>query len=226
MRQGPGISRRALLDELKRRGARTAAALATELQITPTAARLHLDELAAEGLVEVAAHREGGAGRPARRWALTERARSLFPDHHGELTVQLLDALRATIGDDGIERVLAARDGEQRAAYERALPAKGVGARVRALAELRTDEGYMAEAVEQPDGSWLLVEHNCPICEAAATCQGLCRSELDTFRTVLGDQVAVEREEHLLSGGERCVYRVTPVSVGRRRRAPAPAPAT
>src|SRR5829696_1857201 len=214
MRQAPGISRRALLDALKRRGALTAAELAAELGVTATAIRLHLDDLERDELVMVAeTRREGGAGRPARRWVLTERARTLFPDHHGDLTVQLLDAMRATIGDEGVEQVLAVRDQEQRATYARALPARGLGAKVTSLAAMRAEEGYMAEAIEQPDGSWLLVEHNCPICEAASTCQGLCRSELATFQTVLGDRAKVEREEHLLSGGQRCVYRVTPVKI-------------
>jgi predicted ArsR family transcriptional regulator len=217
MRQAPGISRRAVLDGLKRKGPRTAAELADELGVTPTAVRLHLDDLAGDGLVAATTERRGGAGRPAKRWSLTERAQVLFPDHHGELTVQLLHALQATLGDEGVERVLAERDREQRATYRRALPARGLGAKVAALAAARSAEGYMAEAVEEDDGSWLLVEHNCPICEAAATCQGLCRSELATFRDVLGEGAEVEREEHLLSGGQRCVYRVTPVTVARRR---------
>lgn len=216
MRQPLGISRRALLDELKRRGALTAAELATELGVTATAVRLHLDDLESDGLVVAETLRGGGAGRPARRWSLTERARTLFPDHHGELTVQLLGAMQAALGDEGVERVLEARDREQQAAYSQAMPARGLGAKVSALAALRADEGYMAEAIEEPDGSWLLVEHNCPICEAASTCQGLCRSELDTFQTVLGEGAQVEREEHLLSGGQRCVYRVTPVKVAAR----------
>jgi predicted ArsR family transcriptional regulator len=218
MRRAPGTSRRALLDELKRRGPLTAAELAADLGVTATAVRLHLDDLEEDALVVAQTHHEGGAGRPARRWSLTERARTLFPDHHGELTVQLLDAMRSTLGDEGVEQVLAVRERQQRAAYGEALPARGLGAKVKSLAAMRSDEGYMAEAVEEPDGSWLLVEHNCPICEAASTCQGLCRSELDTFQAVLGDGAEVEREEHLLSGGQRCVYRVTPVKVASRAR--------
>jgi predicted ArsR family transcriptional regulator len=217
MRQAPGISRRAVLDGLKRKGPRTAAELAEELGVTPTAVRMHLDDLASDELVAATTERRGGAGRPAKRWSLTERAQRLFPDHHGELTVQLLTALRTALGDEAVEQVLAQRDRDQRAAYRRALPERDLGAKVASLATARSAEGYMAEAIEEPDGSWLLVEHNCPICEAAATCQGLCRSELATFQDVLGEDAHVEREEHLLSGGQRCVYRVTPVQVARRR---------
>ena len=58
------------------------------------------------------------------------------------------------------------------------------------------------------DGSLLLLEHHCPVCEAASVCQGLCRSELELFQAALGDDVEVERVQHLLSGDQRCAYRI------------------
>ncbi len=74
-----------------------------------------------------------------------------------------------------------------------------------------TAEGYLAEAIPQGRSSVLLVEHHCPVCEAASACQGLCASELALFQRVLGDDVEVERVSHLLSGDQRCAYRITPV---------------
>nr|MBA2325379.1 MarR family transcriptional regulator [Actinomycetota bacterium] len=83
-----------------------------------------------------------------------------------------------------------------------------LGRRVGALARRRSAEGYMAEAQRDGDG-WMLVEHHCPVCEAAQACTGLCRTELDLFRATLGPDVEVERTQHLLSGDTRCAYRVT-----------------
>jgi predicted ArsR family transcriptional regulator len=54
----------------------------------------------------------------------------------------------------------------------------------------------------------LLIEDHCPICAAAETCQGFCRSELAIFQKTLGEDVEITREEHLLSGGRRCTYRI------------------
>jgi predicted ArsR family transcriptional regulator len=54
----------------------------------------------------------------------------------------------------------------------------------------------------------LFVENHCPICAAAAACQGLCRSELAVFRAVLGADVTVERIDHILAGARRCAYRI------------------
>jgi predicted ArsR family transcriptional regulator len=67
----------------------------------------------------------------------------------------------------------------------------------------------MAEARAE-GGGYVLVENHCPICVAARACQGFCRTELDTFRAVLGPDASVERTEHIVQGDRRCAYRVSP----------------
>jgi len=197
--------------QLKTRGAQTAAQLADRLDVTPMAIRQHLALLEREGLVEHATERRP-VGRPARVWSLTERAAAHFPDTHADLTVELLASMREVFGEEGLERLIHARSLKQRAAYRERLPGHDapLAERVRALAALRTDEGYMADARRQPDGSFLLVENHCPICAAASLCQGFCRDELELFREVLGPDAVVERSEHLLADARRCAYRVSP----------------
>src|SRR5260370_32770165 len=82
--------------------------------------------------------------------------------------------------------------------------------RAQALSEIRREQGYMAECTKMPDGSMLLIENHCPICAAAATCQGLCREELSLFRAVMGDKARVERTEHIQPRARRCAYKITP----------------
>jgi len=155
------------------------------------------------------------------RWQLSAIAAELFPDRHADLTVELIGSLRAALGEEGLERVLEARGQAQLSAYRKALPDPAVSSvpvRVRRLAEVRSAEGYLAEVKSQEDGSLVLVEHHCPVCDAASACQGLCRTELDLFQAALGDDVTVERVQHLLSGDQRCAYRITasssPASAG------------
>jgi predicted ArsR family transcriptional regulator len=197
-----------LLYQLKSRGPQPAAALAGAIAITPMGAHKQLQALQAQGLVS--AHDEAaGPGRPKRVWTLTPAGHARFPDRHGELAVQLIRQAAAVLGPGAVDRLIAAREQEQLAGYEAALSSlTTLGARVRRLAELRSREGYMARAEKHGKG-WLLVEDHCPICAAAATCQGLCRSELQIFARCLGDGVQVERVEHVLAGGRRCAYRIT-----------------
>lgn len=210
-----GTTRRRIVDELKRRGPMSATDLGGLLGVTATAIRQHLDSLEGNGLVErTEAMPTGGRGRPGSRWKLTELARELFPDRHADLTVELIAAIREAVGDDGLSAVVERRTERQRQAYA-AVVGEGdsLADRVQELADQRTSEGYMAEVIDDTDGL-LLVEHHCPICDAAEACQGLCAGELDLFRSVLGDNVDIERVEHLLSGDSRCAYRVTPVTIG------------
>ena len=198
-----------LLYQLKSRGPQPAATLAGACAITPMGAHKQLQSLQAQGLVS--AHDEaGGPGRPKRMWTLTAAGHARFPDRHGDLAVQLIRQAAAVLGPDAVDRLIAAREQEQQAGYDAALSGLSTtGARVRRLAELRSSEGYMARA-EKHGKAWLLVEDHCPICAAATSCQGLCRSELQIFERCLGDGVRVERVEHVLAGGRRCAYRVSP----------------
>jgi predicted ArsR family transcriptional regulator len=199
-----------ILIQLKTRGPAETLALAGALGISRQAALQHLERLAAEGLVDHSDERRG-VGRPRRTWRLTEAAQARFPDTHAQLTVELLDAVRAEFGEAGVERLIARREAQTAKAYRTALaPAADLQARVARLAELRTAEGYMADWTPDPGGGFLLVENHCPICAAAAACQGFCRAELEVFRAVLGPDAEVERIEHLLAGARRCAYRVTP----------------
>ena len=84
---------------------------------------------------------------------------------------------------------------------------KSLRGRLDALAARRTNEGYVA-AVEKQGGDYLLVENHCPFCVAARACSGLCSAELAVFRHALGDDVEVERTDHILAGARRCAYRI------------------
>ena len=196
---------------LKTRGPSTAQQLAQQLQLTSMGVRKHLDAWLAKGLV-LAEDRADKVGRPARYWQLSEAGHARFPDRHSELTVQLLAQVRALFGEDGLEKLITAREQLSESSYQARLAgSKSLSQRLAKLVLARDEEGYMAQLEQQPDGSYLLIENHCPICAAATECQGFCRSELDVFRRTLGPGSAVERVEHALAGARRCVYRITAV---------------
>ncbi|HEV8689537.1 MAG TPA: MarR family transcriptional regulator [Ideonella sp.] len=200
-----------LLYQLKSRGPQAAATLAAACAITPMGAHKQLQTLVGLGLVDF--HDElQGVGRPRRIWTLTDAGHGRFPDRHGDLAVQLLRHAAEHLGPQALDTLIAARESEAEALYLTRLNGlASLGERVRALAEARAEEGYMARALPDEDGQgWLLIEDHCPICAAATQCQGFCRSELALFRRCLGAGATVERTEHLLAGARRCAYRIRP----------------
>lgn len=199
-----------LLYQLKSRGPQAAATLAAACAVSPMGAHKQLQSLLAAGLVS-AQDEVQGPGRPKRLWQLTAAGHARFPDRHGDLAVQLILQLTQVLGEPALEQLVAAREAQMLTAYASALVGlRSLGGKVRRLATLRAEEGYLAHA-EADGGAWLLIEDHCPICAAARSCQGFCRSELSLFQRCLGPQAVVRREEHLLAGARRCVYRIQPV---------------
>ena len=209
-------AKRRLVERLKRSDSATAGELAADLGLTDTAVRQHLEALELAGFVRRSAAEATGRGRPPVRWQLTAAAAGVFPDRHAELTVELIDSIRTELGSDALERVLEARASRQVQHYRQLLdaaplPADPLSEQVRRLAEQRSREGYLAEVVDGggPRHELLLVEHHCPIAAAAQSCGTVCRTELEVFRAALGDDIVVEREQHLMAGDQRCAYRIS-----------------
>lgn len=200
-----------ILHVLKVQGAQTATALADELQVSPMAIRQHLQTLKAEQWVTYREERRP-MGRPVKLWQLTEQSAERFPNRHADLMVDLLRSIQTVFGSDGVDKLVTERSQRQIQTYQSKLTdlvtEQNWQHQVRAIAQLRTQEGYMAEVIDQPDGNLLLIENHCPICTAAQNCQQLCGAELEVFKAILGEAIAIERVEHILEGDRRCAYLV------------------
>ncbi|MNI28356.1 hypothetical protein D3C73_821300 [compost metagenome] len=183
-------------------------ALSSEFSLSGMAIRQHLNALQDEGLVSYEEEARP-MGRPAKLWKLTPEANRFFPSGYSELSVSLIHSMKEAFGNTGLDKLLAVRNKNMQEQYLQFLGnASGVREKLEKLADIRTNEGYMAEVQDHGDEGLLLIEKHCPICEAAAACIGLCKNELNLFQNILGHDVHIERVEHLLSGGRRCVYRV------------------
>ncbi len=206
MRQSPANR---ILILIKTDGPQLAAAIGDALGISGEAARQQLSKMAEEGLVEPVTVAAAGRGRPRQLWHLTASGNRQFPDGHAELTANLLGTLVEQLGAAALDTVISAREAETLQRYRQELgEAHDLASRVEALSGIRTREGYMADHWQEADGSFMLVENHCPICAAAIACAGFCRSELETFRAVLGADI--ERSEHILAGARRCAYHIMP----------------
>lgn len=205
-------TRRAILQLLKQSGELDAQALAEQLGISAMAVRQHLYALQAEALVT---YREDTRpmGRPAKLWHLTSAADRFFPEGYAELTLSLVQSVTVAFGEEGLHRLLEVRTQQQTADYRQRMAAcTDWRDRVQMLADIRTEEGYMAEVQPQED-SVLLLEKHCPICAVATECTGLCAQELQVFQAALGDTITVERTEHIVAGDWRCVYKISSTSL-------------
>src|SRR5215831_11163666 len=151
-------TKRRIVKILKTEGPLDAATLAERIGVSAMAIRQHLYVLQDEKMV-TAKERPVPMGRPAKYWELTRKADRLFPDAYAELSVSLIDSLNEAFGADGLQRILERRTARQRAAYSsRISAAMPLRRKLQKLAEIRTEEGYMAELRSEGAGHYLFIE--------------------------------------------------------------------
>jgi predicted ArsR family transcriptional regulator len=174
------------------RGPQTAAALAEQLSLSAAAVRRHLDALVADGiLVECAPRspRQRGRGRPARGYALTDAGRAQFPHAYDDLASTALRYLRDTGGEGAVAAFAEHRAaGLERLLVQRTASAPDGPARVEALAEGLTAQGYAA-STDRALAGVQICQHHCPVAHVAAEFPQLCEAETQAFARLLGTHV-------------------------------------
>jgi predicted ArsR family transcriptional regulator len=206
----PSMLRREILLRLRQAGPLSPDRLAADLGASRTGVLQQLRALESAHLVSRQTVRHG-VGRPRHLYDVTPEAQDLFPANYDGLAAGLLAAIGAVGGDDLVEQVFAARRRQigvrvrQRLA-ERVPDGAPLVDRVRELAVIQDEQGYLTEAFVDPDGTVRLREHNCAIFHVASTASAACEAELELFRDVLGADVV--RETHIASGDRCCTYRI------------------
>lgn len=207
-----GDTRARILTAVQAGGA-TAPDLACELGISAAAVRRHLGAMQSDGLVDSAPVHDGGTGRPAERWTLTQRGKRLFTDRSAEFADQLLDHLEARFGRAAVAEFLKDRNATQADRYAADLidvadPAE----RAKRLAAALSDDGFAARVETGDNGRSLrLLQSHCAIEDIAKEHPEICAHEAALFRKVLGADdraVKVSRRDTIASGSSACVCHI------------------
>ena len=203
-------------------GPSTAATLGSRLGLTPAAIRRHLDNLIAEGLIETRTARtygNRGRGRPAKVFVITDAGRSAFEHAYDDLATNALRFLAEAAGPDAIAEFARRQLADLERRYAPAVAQGDLAARVQALAEALSADGYAASAGPAPAiggpaaGSGesaageQLCQHHCPVAHVAAEFPQLCEAETEAFGRLLG--TPVQRLATIAHGDGICTTHVT-----------------
>ncbi|HET9151527.1 MAG TPA: helix-turn-helix domain-containing protein [Gemmatimonadales bacterium] len=197
--------RAAVVMELKRAPGMEAKDLARRLSLSMNAIRHHLKELEASGVVEWSRRPSGGPGAPGHAYHLTAAGEALFPERYKETLTQLMEHLVATSGRAAAVEFI---ESHYRALAEQLEPELAVASpaeRMRIVARVRSEDGYMAEgAATFCCGT--LTEHHCALRAVSERFPEICDAEQRFLERTLGGRI--ERRLHLLSGDGACEYSV------------------
>ncbi len=135
-----------------------------------------------------------GRGRPAKVFALTERGREGFDQQYDDLAVQALRFLRETGGEDAVRAFAHQRVGFVEDRFDAVMSANPQLSPAEVLAQVFTDEGYVAGVKKLPVVSGQsvgeqLCQQHCPVSHVAHEFPELCEAETEAISKVLGRHV-------------------------------------
>ncbi|WP_036921515.1 helix-turn-helix transcriptional regulator [Propionicicella superfundia] len=188
---GDATTRERVARSILQYGPSTAAQLAERLHLTPAAVRRHLATLVEAGHLVPRRERvfgPRGRGRPANVFVITDQGRCEFYQAYDDLAIKALDYLRESAGPHAVEQfaeylfaAVAARFDDVRT-DEQDLP------RVETLAEVLSEQGYLA-GVEPIESGTQLCQYHCPVAHVAERYPQLCDVETRVFADLLGSHV-------------------------------------
>jgi predicted ArsR family transcriptional regulator len=207
--------RRAILHDLRSVGPSSPDEVGRRVGTSRTSVLQQLRALESAGLARHETVRHG-VGRPRHVYDLTPVAQGLFPTNYDGLATDMLAAIQAVGGQDLVDDVFRARSSavveRVRQRLSERLPADATLAeRVRELAVIQDESGYLCDASLDPDGTTVrLSEHNCAIHRVAMGQPSACAAELEMFSDILGAEVV--RETHIMGGDRCCSYRIREIA--------------
>ena len=177
--------------------------LASIMKISRMAVHKHLTILQKRGLVESMEAR-GHVGRPRMVYQLTSQSKTVFPKSYSAIATHALDFIERNMGKEAIEKVLRERQSELFDQYYKRLNNLDFDKRVKELAKIRDEEGYMAESkkitskgnssnnsanASEQTGKHVLLEYNCPIIHIAEKHWEACSVETELFEKLLDAKI-------------------------------------
>ncbi len=202
-----------VLEVLRREGGMTAAQVGEALDMSSMGARQHLLRLEKDGSVG-SRFEKRPTGRPALIFELTDNAAEHFPQAYDRLAVSILGELEEMHGREAVTELLDHRRTRLEKAYcERLNGTDDPFEKARIIAQIRDEEGHMAESFVDEEGCPAIIEHNCPIRSVAARYPEFCQMEEELFTNVIGAKI--ERVHHIAKGQYACVYRIGSNSNGK-----------
>jgi predicted ArsR family transcriptional regulator len=212
-------TRNEILHLLKTRGFAEARALAVFCGLTTMAIRRHLLRLQLDGLIHARTQRRP-RGRPTTLYSLTESGQAQFPRDYEGFATDLLSRLAELDGEDKVKQVLRQRSDHMTSQHFPRMKGKSLEKRVREVAAILTEGGYMAEVKPLGRGRFLLTELNCAIPRVAKSFPHICEEELGFIRRLV--QAQVTRVSHMLTGACHCSYLIQGKRSARTHLSPSP----
>jgi predicted ArsR family transcriptional regulator len=187
--------------------------LSSVMKISRMAVHKHLNILQKRGLIESVETR-GQVGRPRMIYQLTSQSKTIFPKSYSAIATHALDFIERNMGNDGVVKVLQERQEELYDLYYDRLKDLDFDQKVKELAKIRDEEGYMAESKNESKNRHvqIILEYNCPIIHIAEKHWEACTVETKLFEKLLGAKI--ETTHRAAKGDLVCKFEIKEIKEG------------
>jgi len=193
-----------VLTLLKREQQLSVKELAELLNISEVAVRKHLNTLERDSLIQINEVKQP-MGRPLQVYSLTSKSQEQFPKNYEGMTVEFLQDLQESQGNEVIDFLFNKRQDRLQKEYLPNMLNKNQEQKVQELAKIQNEKGYMTELTKISDDSYELIEYNCPIFSVANQFKKACHCETAMFQHVLGTN-NVNRVSCQTEGESHCKF--------------------
>lgn len=177
--------------------------LSSMMSISKMGILKHIAELEEIGLVE-RVKRKSGVGRPRLILKLSSSATDIFPKAYATMTCLALNFIEEKLGRGAITETLNRRQQQIIETYTPLLKEKTFEEKIRELAKLREQDGYMAELEVLQTNNFQLLEYNCPVYDIAEQYEEACTVERQMFEQLLDAEV--KTTHRVVSGDKVCRF--------------------
>lgn len=200
-----------ILEYIKKNGPSSSVEISSSLNLTPMAIRKHLYELVAEKNICSDVQKKSSVGRPAKFYKLTRQGQDLFPNTYEQFSTEVLSAIKDLYGSYGLNDLLEHLYKKRRDKYKDSTQnMEDFTQKLKQLKAMLDEDGFMAELVENSDGSVTLSANHCPIFEVAKGNTKVCNEEHQCYQSLFGDDVKVNKTSSIMRGEGSCSYCFVP----------------
>ena len=190
----------------------SAATIGKKLDLTAAAVRRHLDALEEEGFVEVKAvsGSQRGAGRPSRRYVVTQQGQVQLGDDYLGVATDAMSALMELGGQEALRGFAQQYFGKIEQRFNEEIDdASTLNDRIQTLTSVLAELGFAATTRRAGRTAKVttlraaqICQGHCPIQELAGRFPQFCEEETDLFARLL--EVDVRRLATMPTGGHVC----------------------
>ncbi|HXG35683.1 MAG TPA: winged helix-turn-helix transcriptional regulator [Dehalococcoidia bacterium] len=199
-------TRQEIIQHLQRMGRASVKELGSLLGLTSTGIRQHLTVLERDGLVKSIEER-GRVGRPTLVYTLTDKAESLFPKNYDLLAICLLEEVRNSQGNEGLQQLLRQVAGRLAAPYLDRVEGKPVRERVKETVQIMQEQGCLVD-YRQAGEDFFIEEYTCPYLRVAQHERAICVLHVEFVRALTSGDTRLTNS--LMRGERACTYRIRP----------------